>query len=587
MKNASFRYQILNRIVRSGIAAFLLSVILSVIVFYPVLRQESIQNNKMTNELILQKLEETLGFVESYAQYLSSAIGQSGDIAGYFLHPNQQEKAIAEMALNNFNSYSTMVRGVALLSDAADPLDSINNLSESDYQLLESDFIMEMRKKETFSSGFSQVYEVKINRNKYATTAYARNFFMANRWYTLVLFVNLNNMEKEIGVMAKGKLDVYYLQDSTGHMFFSQGSKEELNRARDLNGDMNGNYCANRNRALVFGSQSVTTNYRVVSMVPLSQLLLELCPYLIGIFAAMLLCMLLILWMTSRSVSDAVRPIKNLSEHMLKAAAGDLDSKVKTTRTDEIGQLESSYNKMIDDLSESMHVIREKEELEQQQRFSLLVSQIDPHFIYNTINSINYLARRKRCEDIITVNTALLAILRDRLRVNDIQITDTVAHEIDTVGQYIEIERFMYGGALEVKWDVSDNLLEEQIPKNMIQPIVENALFHGLIDEESGELNGMVRISLCRTQDGCLQLCVEDNGEGMDHDRLEQVRKEKYDPSDRGHRIGLSNIRGRLYYLYGSEDMLKIESEQGKGTKVTVIFRRKPFTRKRTFEKKL
>lgn len=141
MKNASFRYQILNRIVRSGIAAFLLSVILSVIVFYPVLRQESIQNNKMTNELILQKLEETLGFVESYAQYLSSAIGQSDDIAGYFLHPNQQEKAIAEMALNNFNSYSTMVRGVALLSDAADPLDSINNLSESDYQLLESDFI--------------------------------------------------------------------------------------------------------------------------------------------------------------------------------------------------------------------------------------------------------------------------------------------------------------------------------------------------------------------------------------------------------------------------------------------------------------
>ena len=157
---------------------------------------------------------------------------------------------------------------------------------------------------------------------------------------------------------------------------------------------------------------------------------------------------------------------------------------MESDREDEIGQLESSFNKMIDDLKHSIEVIGEKEAKEQQIRFSLLVSQIDPHFIYNTINSINYLARKKRCEDIVKVNSALIAILKDRLRVNDIQITDSVANEMKIVNQYIVIEKFMYDGNLEVEWDIAPELMEEQIPKNMIQPLVENSLFHGLIDEE-------------------------------------------------------------------------------------------------------
>ena len=127
---------------------------------------------------------------------------------------------------------------------------------------------------------------------------------------------------------------------------------------------------------------------------------------------------------------------------------------------------------------------------------SLLVSQIDPHFIYNTINSINYLARKKRCEDIVKVNSALIAILKDRLRVNDIQITDSVANEMKIVNQYIVIEKFMYDGNLEVEWDIAPELMEEQIPKNMIQPLVENSLFHGLIDEESGEFCGKIIITV-------------------------------------------------------------------------------------------
>ena len=264
-----------------------------------------------------------------------------------------------------------------------------------------------------------------------------------------------------------------------------------------------------------------------------------------------------------------INPIEQLSQEMGAVAQGNLDCKLDTLREDEIGQLYLSFNQMTKELKQSLDIISEKEKMESQARFSLLVSQIDPHFIYNTINSINYLARKKRCEDIITVNSALIFILQDRLRVNDIQISDSIGYEMKVLDQYIMIQQYMYDGDLQFVWNVPDNLLEEQIPKNMIQPIVENSLFHGLIDEESGDITGKIEITISKVQQ-TIRIQVQDDGQGMDADRLEQVRNEIYTPEDRGKKIGLSNIRGRLYYLYGSSDCMRIDSIPGKGTSITL-----------------
>ena len=105
----------------------------------------------------------------------------------------------------------------------------------------------------------------------------------------------------------------------------------------------------------------------------------------------------------------------------------------------------------------------------------------------------------------------------------------------------------------------------------MIQPLVENALFHGLINEENGEINGKISISIDKTDLG-IRLRVADNGAGMDETRLEQVRTAVKLPEERGNKIGLSNIRARLYYLYGSADGMTIQSTLGQGTTITILF---------------
>ena len=412
---------------------------------------------------------------------------------------------------------------------------------------------------------------MSINNIDYPTVAYARNFYLNNRWCTFVIFTSLNDTLYDVRTVGENNYDYFLLRDSTGSVFYTAGDETwaERTAAVEPEAGLSGLMEITGGTALI--RRSVNSGWTITSFVSNSNILRSLMPYSLGLLMSLACLLLMMLIVLSTSLGKMLRPVVSLAKTMDSAAKGNLEQKVEICSDDEIGLLQQSYNKMLDDLRRSIDLIAEKERTEQQIRFGLLVSQIDPHFICNTINSINYLARKNRCEDVVTVNTALMAILRDRLRVNDIEITDTVAKEIAVVEQYLKIQRFMYGGDLRVVWDIEPELSEEQIPKNMIQPLVENALFHGLIDQESGMLNGELRIALQRA-DGGLLLTVRDNGVGIEPEKLEELLRRTHRPDERGSKIGLSNIRSRLYYLYGSADCLTIESAPGQGTTISIRF---------------
>lgn len=574
IKRASFRHQLSISILRSSILSFSIAIFLSFLVFYPILRKNAIEEAKNTNMAVLQRLENTFSFVESYMENTAMVVEQNNSIKKYFQNPTTKNKTAASVTLNNLASYMGMIRGIAVASGSSSIIDSMANFTEKDYALLESEIFREMEQA-SFSRSYFPVYQTSVAYNDYCTVAYARNFYLNSRWYTIIIFVNLNNAINDIRTLVGNDLDAYYLLDSSGQNFYWSGEEKDVRVAVELAGDGEVKQRESASGDIVFSEKSTVSGYGVVSLVKRASIFSLLFPYTVGLFLSMLGFLILTLYFTSRNVNAMINPVIDLSHHMLRAAGGDLDCKVETTRQDEIGQLERSFNKMIDDLKRDIEVISEKEAREQRIKFSLLVSQIDPHFIYNTINSINYLARKERCADIIKVNTALIAILRDRLRVNDIQITDTIANEVRVVNQYILIEDFMYGGNLTTEWDVDKELMEEQIPKNMIQPLVENAFFHGLIDEDTGELNGTLRIGLHRDEKGNIVLCVEDDGVGMEKEKLLQVRNEQFVSEERGAQIGLANIRGRLYYLYGNESCLEIDSGPNVGTRITITFAKK------------
>lgn len=541
------------------------------------LKENEVQISENTNASLLQHIENTLSLVENYMENVAATVEQNNDIQSYLRNPDAKNKTRASVRLNNLTSYMGMIRGIAIAGLNAPIIDSMTNIVREDMDIMESDNFSRMMGT-GFGRAYSPVYQVKVGSNSYCTVAYARNYYLNNQWCTIIMFVNLNNTLKDMRGLAGSSLDAWYLVDSTSHIFYEFGTDEDIacaRKAAEENAERQNSSEEKRNALtgdIVFHSKSATCGYEVVSIVNKESIWMLLFPYIAGLFVTLAIFLILVLFMNYRNVNTLIKPVLVLSQHMLMAAKGNLDCKVDSDREDEIGQLESSFNKMIDDLKHSIEIIGEKEAKEQQIRFSLLVSQIDPHFIYNTINSINYLARKKRCEDIVKVNSALIAILKDRLRVNDIQITDTIANEMKIVNQYIVIEKFMYDGDLDVEWDIAPELMEEQIPKNMIQPLIENSMFHGLIDEESGEFCGKIIIGVFKNEKGNLVLSVKDNGGGMDAERLDEISSMRFNPEDRGKKIGLSNIRGRLYYLYGNTNCMKIESEMSKGTKITIEF---------------
>ncbi|WP_368384542.1 sensor histidine kinase, partial [[Clostridium] scindens] len=384
--------------------------------------------------------------------------------------------------------------------------------------------------------------------------------------------MDLNDMIRDFQVLAGKQLDYAAIADSEKKIFISVGDKKWEKQAVVAAASDQMNTLEAVAGGTGFVKTSLNSKWRVISYVADKTIFMSFSFYVVGIMTVLFLFTLVTLGILSKAIGNILKPLSELSGSMEEVAKGNLDCKLTQFPEDEIGMLSRTFNQMTVDLKDSLELLAKKERQEQQIRFSLLISQIDPHFIYNTINSINYLARRGRCNDVIKVNSALISILQDRLRVNDIQVTDTIANERKVVEQYLVIERYMYDGDLEVAWKIENELMTEQIPKNMIQPLVENALFHGLIDEESGELNGKIEIEIQRDEKDLI-LRVSDNGIGMSEDRLKAVREEIYQPEERGKKIGLSNIGRRLYYLYGSSDGIRIESGENEGTRITLKFK--------------
>ena len=569
-RSRSIQGKLRRRIVLVGLASFFVATLLSNLVCVPMLRSRALKTAKNGNEEITSRIDSMLEFIDNYSENLALSVQQNTAIQRYFAEPTASNQNIAMLSLSNLTSYEGIVRAVFLEMNDRPLLDSLSRICEADYELLHAQWYRDIRDSE-FCRRLSGVYNVSINNIDYPTVAYARNFYLNNRWCTFVIFTSLNDTLYDVRTVGENNYDYFLLRDSTGSVFYTAGDETwaERTAAVEPEAGLSGLMEITGGTALI--RRSVNSGWTITSFVSNSNILRSLMPYSLGLLMSLACLLLMMLIVLSTSLGKMLRPVVSLAKTMDSAAKGNLEQKVEICSDDEIGLLQQSYNKMLDDLRRSIDLIAEKERTEQQIRFGLLVSQIDPHFICNTINSINYLARKNRCEDVVTVNTALMAILRDRLRVNDIEITDTVAKEIAVVEQYLKIQRFMYGGDLRVVWDIEPELSEEQIPKNMIQPLVENALFHGLIDQESGMLNGELRIALQRADSGLL-LTVRDNGVGIEPEKLEELLRRTHRPDERGSKIGLSNIRSRLYYLYGSADCLTIESAPGQGTTISIRF---------------
>ena len=320
-------------------------------------------------------------------------------------------------------------------------------------------------------------------------------------------------------------------------------------------------------RGVYFYQRDVNTRWILLGFAPLRYYESTLRNILMIVTLVYLLSAVVYTLFLIRSIRSSLAPLEQLNAAMQSYSAGQpVQTDIHTE--DEIEKLNDYFLEMTDKIRWQIEDIRDKEHVNAVVNYKLLATQIDPHFIYNTMNIINIMAREGNTDAIIEINTALIKILRERLNTK-ISITDTIRNEIDTLYQYSRIMNYRYNNRVLLTMDVAPELLDCFIPKNILQPLAENSYYHGFPALDKGQ-EGHVDV-LIYTMGDELVLEVSDDGIGMTSERLDMLLNQSYEIyKDKKPHIGLDNIRQRLAYIYPDRYQFEIQSSPGYGTTISI-----------------
>ena len=288
----------------------------------------------------------------------------------------------------------------------------------------------------------------------------------------------------------------------------------------------------------------------------------------ISITTVILILILAGAFMISRKIVTGItEPIQKLCEAAEAAGSGDFQIRAQGEGLDEIAVLNASFNQMMEEIGNLVEDIRVEELNLRAAELRVLQEQINPHFLYNTLDNIIWLAESKDTEQVVKMVSALSSFFRTTLSKGREFIS--VREEGEHIRSYLEIQQFRYRDILEYDVSIPEELWEYQVIKLTLQPLVENALYHG-IKKKRGK--GHISVSAERYKD-VLIFKVKDDGMGMDEARLEQVRgilDGSVVEEQQSGGFGLFNVNQRIQLHYGAEYGLKVQSTYGEGTEVWV-----------------
>lgn len=257
------------------------------------------------------------------------------------------------------------------------------------------------------------------------------------------------------------------------------------------------------------------------------------------------------------------RPVNKLSQAMSRVSNGDVEARAEVVSKDEIGVLAGNFNEMLEQIEKLIGRVIEEENRKKDAELEALQYQITPHFMYNTLNSIKYAAYIKGEKELGGIIGEFVELLQASIGKHGTFIT--VEEEIHMLKNYIHIQEFRYGGHFSVIYDIDPKISNCMVPHLLLQPLVENALMHGL-DMKAEE--GIITVS-ARESDGKLILKIKDNGRGLTSEQAAQLMNSKKQKTERFAAIGIPNIQERLRLYYKEEAELIFNSSQ-QGTTAAV-----------------
>ena len=272
--------------------------------------------------------------------------------------------------------------------------------------------------------------------------------------------------------------------------------------------------------------------------------------------------------LTTKATRSVTVPIRNICGMTEKVAEGDFTARAEIVDTEEIAVLSKSFNDMTVEIGTLVEDIKQQQTNLHITETKLLQAQINPHFLYNTLDTIVWLAEEEKRDDVIKMVTALSKFFRTTLSKGRDFIT--VGEEESHVRSYLEIQQFRYQDILDYSIEIDEEISEYVLPKLTLQPLVENALYHGIKNKRG---KGMICISGKKCGEEII-FNVCDNGKGMSKEKLAELRRNIQKKNENlTDSFGLTNVNQRIHHYYGEQYGLEFESEENKGTKAIVTIK--------------
>ncbi|OXM87221.1 sensor histidine kinase [Paenibacillus rigui] len=380
---------------------------------------------------------------------------------------------------------------------------------------------------------------------------------------------------------AIGKSGFFYVVNASGSPIFTPSSLDKsavkLPKPAELSPYLNSHSSSYTDATegkpkFIFTAPSQQTGWNIVGHVPLQEIVEEANAIRQLIIISVVLCIVFTIGLYYYVSNRLTRPVKFLKTKMQLAASGDLEAKVIPEGRDEIAELGNSFNIMLKKIRALLEQsIREQEEIKKAE-LRALQAQINPHFLYNTLDSIVWMAEAGKNSQVIELVQSLSRLFRISLSKGRDLIM--IERELEHVHSYLIIQQMRYRDILGYEIDLNPALNPYPILKMTLQPIVENALYHGIKNKRG---KGLIRIS-GRMENGTdIILLVEDNGIGMSPDKLGQIRRSlsrRQLPEETGNEVsggfGLHNVQQRIKLFYGEGYGVHIDSVEKEGTTVTI-----------------
>lgn len=556
------------------------AVIIITVISLSYTRQSVFENSSLYTQTIIQQMNQNIDSYIDYMENTSYLVSSNEDVQKYLFGDTADPEA-RDRILSQFETILDSRSDILNLGIIAE---NGRMLINNGQRLTNQD--LDIHSQEWYTNA------LEGRESVYLTSSHVQHIISGERPWVITLSRGIRNKEMGTGQEKEGVffIDLNYsaiselcdqsmvgnqgyafIVDADGNIVYHPQQQQLYNELQTENIDLVMNAGSDIvtwgdgiNKKMYSISRSEKTGWTVVDCVRVEELLRR-SNEAQSIYVLVAIGLMAVALFFSRFVAKSITlPIQRLCDSMERVQEGDFSvSDIVVGSENEIGSLTKSFNVMTQRIHELMAQNIREQEAKRKSELKALQSQINPHFLYNTLDSIIWMAEGKKNEEVVLMTASLARLLRQSISNEDELVS--IGQEIEYARGYLTIQKMRYKDKLEFWIEVEPSILNIRLIKLVLQPVIENAIYHGLKYKES---RGLLLVKGFM-KNGNAVLQVIDDGVGMDQETLDHIyERHKVDYHSNG--VGIYNVQKRLQLYYGNEYGIVYESKPGEGTTATI-----------------